>query len=97
MISFWVRFWARAYNRVGWQRDLSFDTELVGIGYTLITKWNTIFNPGIFSLKYTVRVIHRHGKNVKIFIDKRINEQIRSDAMGQYPFLTEQARSSRGQ
>lgn len=67
--------------------DLSFATDVVGVGYSLITKSNSMYNPGFFSLGTEVKITYRKDKNVKIFIRKKIWDLIKEVSKQQYPFL----------
>jgi hypothetical protein len=67
--------------------DLSFSTEVVGVGYSLITRENAMFNPAFFTLGGDAKIVYRKDKNVKITIRKQITDRIRELSKQKYPLL----------
>lgn len=67
--------------------DMSFNTEVVGMGYSLITPRNTMFNPGLFTLGNEVQVTYRKNRNVKITLKRFVTDRIRQQSKERYPHL----------
>lgn len=69
------------------QSDFSFTTDKTAVGYSLLTKKNSIFNPAFFNLGPEVQVNFQQGKSIEVAIDKKINEDIRSMSKAAFPNL----------
>lgn len=67
--------------------DLSFKTNLVGMGYSLVTPDNGIFNPAFFKWGPQVYVEYNHGDKIEIYIHPGYIEAIRSGARATFPRL----------
>jgi len=68
--------------------DLSFKTNLVGMGYSLVTPDNGIFNPAFFKWGPQVYVEYNHEDKIEIYIHPGYIGEIRSGAKATFPRLT---------
>jgi len=67
--------------------DLSFNTGVVGVGYSLVTKNNSMYNPGFFTLGTEASVTYRQDKNIRVLVKRRIWNRIIQTSKQQYPFI----------
>ena len=67
--------------------DLSFKTNLVAMGYMLITPDNAIFNPAFFKWGPQVYVEYNHDHKIEIYIHPGYIESIRAGAKETFPKL----------
>lgn len=74
--------------------DFSFRTDMVAVGYSLVTPGNTIFNPAFFNLGPGVTVDFQQKKRLVVTFDKRLVEDVRRASRGRYPRLKEQFESA---
>ena len=74
--------------------DFSFQTDMVAVGYSLVTPGNVIFNPSFFSLGPPVSVNFQQKGRLTVAFDKKITEDIRQMSRASYPRLKEQAKEA---
>jgi hypothetical protein len=70
--------------------DFSFRSELVAVGYSLVTPGNTIFNPSFFNERPAVSIHFQQKKRLTVIFDKRLTEDIRRASQAHYPHLKAQ-------
>ncbi len=67
--------------------DCSFSTDKIAIGYSIVTKANTIFNPALFNFGPEIEVHFQQGSSIELKIDKKIESDIREMSREKYPAL----------
>ena len=67
--------------------ELSFSTDKIAIGYSIVTKANTIFNPALFNLGPEIEVHFQQGNNIELKIEKGIEAYIRDLSREKYSTL----------
>ena len=67
--------------------DLSFKTNVIAIGYSLVTSRNGIFNPAFFKYGSQVFVEYNHGDKLEIYIHPGYIAEVRAGAKEAFPRL----------
>jgi hypothetical protein len=60
--------------------DFSFSTNKISMGYSLITKENSIYNPAFFNGGSEVSINFKQGEKIEVVINKKIVEDIKNIA-----------------
>ncbi len=67
--------------------DFSFSTNKISMGYSLITKKNSIYNPAFFNGGSEVSINFEQGEKIEVVINKKIVEDIKNIAKEIFPKL----------